>query len=257
MATGEAFEDVLYGSESELDESGDEEQSQRGASSKRKGGDHGLRLRADDDEPMDLLQGAVSRIISAYCVISLPGLVDTTATQTRKPTEDESLVRMLIVSKPTKKAENWSFLQKNLTLTSKSVLARLPKTSEGMHIKKVSHPWTASRVGPTGASNSIKIRRSAGERTKMLMEILRWLMLRRQRIRKRTSDARKSSLATNSRQRYALCEDICIDGLDDNIDVQKAGGDVRRGRVDPYAYLPLSQVARKKGRDRIGIAGKR
>lgn len=64
MATGDAFEDVLYGSESELDDSGDEEQPQHGAASKRKGGDHGLRLRVDDDEPMDLLQGAVSRVTS-------------------------------------------------------------------------------------------------------------------------------------------------------------------------------------------------
>lgn len=64
MATGDAFEDVLYGSESELDESDDEEQLHRGVSSKRKDGEHGLRLRVDDDEPMDLLQGAVSRITS-------------------------------------------------------------------------------------------------------------------------------------------------------------------------------------------------
>lgn len=68
MATGDAFEDVLYGSESELDESDGEEQVQHEGSSKRKGGDHGLRLRVDDDEPMDLLQGAVSRMTSGYCV---------------------------------------------------------------------------------------------------------------------------------------------------------------------------------------------
>ena len=64
VATGDAFEDVLYGSESELDESDDEAQAQRGSSSKGKGNGHGLRLRVDDDEPMDLLQGAVSRITS-------------------------------------------------------------------------------------------------------------------------------------------------------------------------------------------------
>lgn len=61
---GDAFEDVLYGSESELDESDDEGQAQHEGGSKHKGDDHGLRLRVDDDEPMDLLQGAVSRITS-------------------------------------------------------------------------------------------------------------------------------------------------------------------------------------------------
>jgi ribosomal RNA-processing protein 12 len=38
---------------------------------------------------------------------------------------------------------------------------------------------------------------------------------------------------------------------------KKAGGDVKKGNIDPYAYLPLSQAAKRKGRDRIGIAGKR
>lgn len=49
----------------------------------------------------------------------------------------------------------------------------------------------------------------------------------------------------------------CVDGLNGNIDVQKAGGDVQKGKVDPYAYLSLSQAATRKGRGRIGIAGKR
>ena len=60
---GDAFEDVLYGSESELGDSDDEmpsAQQQRGG--KRKDG--GARLRVDDDEPMDLLAGAASRITS-------------------------------------------------------------------------------------------------------------------------------------------------------------------------------------------------
>ena len=60
---GDAFDDVLYGSESELGDSDDEmpsAQQQRGG--KRKDG--GARLRVDDDEPMDLLAGAASRITS-------------------------------------------------------------------------------------------------------------------------------------------------------------------------------------------------
>lgn len=39
---------------------------------------------------------------------------------------------------------------------------------------------------------------------------------------------------------------------------QKAGGDVKKGGVDPYAYLSLGDAAKKKGRSaKIGIAGKR
>lgn len=64
MVAGDAFEDVLYGSESELGDSDDDE----GAShldhpKKRKGG---ARLRVDDDEPMDLLSGAASRVTRAF-----------------------------------------------------------------------------------------------------------------------------------------------------------------------------------------------
>lgn len=66
-ATGDVFEDVLYGSESELDDSDDEVPAIRSSGpSKRKGHEYGARLQVDDDEPMDLLQGAASRITSSY-----------------------------------------------------------------------------------------------------------------------------------------------------------------------------------------------
>jgi ribosomal RNA-processing protein 12 len=45
-----------------------------------------------------------------------------------------------------------------------------------------------------------------------------------------------------------------------NVIQQKAGGDVKKGGVDPYAYMPLSQAAKKGARGKrthIGIAGKR
>lgn len=58
---------MLYGSESELDDSDDED---TGAApkpaAKRKGDAGGARLRIDGDEPMDLLAGAATRITGAY-----------------------------------------------------------------------------------------------------------------------------------------------------------------------------------------------
>ena len=57
----------MYGSESELDGSDDETPAgHSSAPTKRKGADHGARLRIDNDEPMDLLQGAASRITRVY-----------------------------------------------------------------------------------------------------------------------------------------------------------------------------------------------
>ena len=70
---GDAFEDVLYGSESELDDSDDEDGPAQNNASKRKGKDTGARLRVDDDEPMDLLSGAASRVTSKSHVWSLKG----------------------------------------------------------------------------------------------------------------------------------------------------------------------------------------
>lgn len=40
--------------------------------------------------------------------------------------------------------------------------------------------------------------------------------------------------------------------------VQKAGGDLKKGRLDPYAYVSLKQAAKKGNRrSRLGVAGKR
>ena len=71
-ATGDAFEDVLYGSESEIEDSDDEDGlSQNANAPKRKGQDNGARLRVDDDEPMDLLSGAASRVSSEFGSLSI------------------------------------------------------------------------------------------------------------------------------------------------------------------------------------------
>jgi ribosomal RNA-processing protein 12 len=69
-ATGDAFEDVLYGSESELEESDDERPSGHAPASKTKSSVGGARIRVDDDEPMDLLEGVVSRITSTPLILS-------------------------------------------------------------------------------------------------------------------------------------------------------------------------------------------
>ena len=62
--TGDAFEDVLYGSQSELDDSEDEASVIVTGSKKKNVQD--VRLRLDDDEPMDLLEGAAMRITGFF-----------------------------------------------------------------------------------------------------------------------------------------------------------------------------------------------
>ena len=53
---------MLYGSESELDDSDDEIADVPTSGSKNKKVKQSVRLRMDDDEPMDLLQGAATRV---------------------------------------------------------------------------------------------------------------------------------------------------------------------------------------------------
>ena len=65
-AAEDAFDEVLYGSESE-DELSDEETVHSRAQQGKAGKDHftkGARLRVDDDDPMDLLHGANTRVTS-------------------------------------------------------------------------------------------------------------------------------------------------------------------------------------------------
>lgn len=85
----------MYGSESELDDSDEDEQVSRPtgmAGPKRKGIEQGVRLRVDDDEPMDLLQGVASRLTSGcllyacICIVNL--FTDAQANRRRKPGQD-------------------------------------------------------------------------------------------------------------------------------------------------------------------------
>jgi ribosomal RNA-processing protein 12 len=70
MTTGDAFEDVLYGSDSDLSEieSADESQTAKAVNQKRKvkhtgqNQQSGMRIRLDNDEPMDLLHGSAARL---------------------------------------------------------------------------------------------------------------------------------------------------------------------------------------------------
>lgn len=55
---------MLYGSESELDDSDDEVAEASTSGVKNKKVQQDVRLRVDDDEPMDLLQEAATRITS-------------------------------------------------------------------------------------------------------------------------------------------------------------------------------------------------
>jgi ribosomal RNA-processing protein 12 len=72
--TGTAFEDVLYGDESnsEADASdNDDDEAPHNNAKKKHTRVQGARLRMDNDEPMDLLEGAATHVTSSCTKITL------------------------------------------------------------------------------------------------------------------------------------------------------------------------------------------
>ena len=63
LAAGSTFEDVLYGSDSDSGAEDDEEEN-TGGHKKRGDVRGGARLRIDNDQPMDLLESAVTQVTS-------------------------------------------------------------------------------------------------------------------------------------------------------------------------------------------------
>ncbi|RDB25177.1 Ribosomal RNA-processing protein 12 [Hypsizygus marmoreus] len=217
-ATGDAFEDVLYGSESELDDSEDEMPSQPTKPSKKKAQEHGARLRVDDDEPMDLLQGAASRITNAG------------SNRRRKPGQDaahfktdEDTGKMII------DGENSS-----------------DNEDAGPSIDVAGTAYRESITSVDGFTRGPNGRVKFNKDTK-----------KRRREVDEAEDVemadREATVQTKKTKRKAE------PNLGHEFKAKKAGGDIKKKGIDPYAYMSLSQAAKKGGhgrRSNLGIAGK-
>ncbi|RDX55210.1 NUC173-domain-containing protein [Lentinus brumalis] len=215
---GDAFEDVLYGSESELDDSDEEDRpSQTATASKRKGKDAGARLRVDNDEPMDLLSGAASRVTTAN------------AARRKKPGQDAARFKTdddtgKMVIESDSEAEEAAAGEENV---------------EGDAYRESLTSVDGFTRGPNGRvkfNKDTKKRRRENEEADMDVEMA-------------DAEAQKSHKKTKRKTEPKFGQEF---------KAKKAGGDVKKGGVDPYAYMSLSQAAKKQNRGgRIGIAGKR
>ncbi|KAG6333632.1 hypothetical protein ID866_5457 [Astraeus odoratus] len=168
VATGDAFEDVLYGSESEYEDTDDDEAG-HSVTAKAKGTAYGVRLRADDDDPMDLLLGAASRV------------------------------------------------------------------TRGAYMESVTSTdgFTRDAKGRVKFNKDTKKRRRENEDQDGDVEM---------------ADETVSDPKKNKRRSEVK--------LGHEFKARKAGGDIKKKGLEPYAYLPLGETAKKRGRNRIGIAGK-
>jgi len=176
-----------------------------------------LRLRVDDDEPMDLLQGAVSRITNAK------------TDRRRKPGQDANRF---------KTDEESGKLVIDSDSDIEVSARRAAKAVEGNAYRESVTSVDGFARGPNGRikfNKDTKKRRRGNEDDDGDIEMADAEAPAKSKPNKRRSEAK----------------------LGHEFKAKKAGGDVKKGNIDPYAYLPLSQAAKRKGRDRIGIAGKR
>nr|VWP02479.1 G protein alpha subunit [Ganoderma boninense] len=242
---GDAFEDVLYGSESEIEDSDDEDRPmQNTGATKRKGKDASARLRVDDDDPMDLLSGAASRVTTA------------SAGKRKKPGQDaahfktdDDTGKMMIdesddeAGKGADGGNGGEDVEGNAyreNLTSIDGFTRGPngkvkfnKDTKKRRRENEDGDGDVEMADGEGQKASKKTKRRA--EPKFGHEFKAKVSLRILLSSSRASVAERSASCT-----------------------QRAGGDVKKGGVDPYAYMSLSQAAKKQNRSgRIGVAGKR
>ncbi|EPQ57690.1 hypothetical protein GLOTRDRAFT_37808 [Gloeophyllum trabeum ATCC 11539] len=222
-AAGDAFEDVLYGSESEL-ASSDEEGPSQPAKQKKKGNKGGARLRLDGNEPMDLLEGAASRIASESSSRNLDG-------RRRKPGKDADRFK---TNDDTGK----------MVIDEESDSDAAPAAED-----VVGTAYRESMTSADGFTRGPNGRMKANKDTKK----------RRRENAEADQDVEMEDVAAAPEGKKGSKQRKTEAKLGHEFKAKRAGGDVKKGGVDPYAYLPLSQAAKKsgRGRNKIGIAGKR
>ncbi|KAF8829060.1 hypothetical protein HHX47_DHR3000971 [Lentinula edodes] len=216
---GDAFEDILYGSESEVDASDDDEGAGRKPSqlrTKSKKQSQGMRLRLDDDEPMDLLQGVASRITSA------------SSNRRRKPGQDAAHF---------KTDEDTGKMVIDQSDDEDAVPHQASNDVSGTAYRESITSVDGFTRGPNGRvkfNKDTKKRRRDNEDLDMM-------------------DVDESDRNHNQQKRKTAPK------LGHEFKAKRAGGDVKKGGVDPYAYVTLSQASKKGGgrKNRIGVADKR
>ncbi|KAF8335881.1 uncharacterized protein EI90DRAFT_2912815 [Cantharellus anzutake] len=228
VTTGDAFHDVLYGSESEAEDSGGESgrkqkpqlkgkgQAQRGRSVDRREAHSakiGTRLRIDNDDPTDLLHAGATSITSLN------------PRKKRQPGQEASHFRTeesgkLVISDD---SDNGG-VDRAEDDAADTQMALVDDFNRGPRGEVKFHKNTKKRRAEDSKAEDVEMAdRDAGE-------------------------------GGNKRKKYKQ-EPV---RLGREFKAKNAGGDAKRGGVDPYAYLPLAKVGTKKGRStKYSFTGKR
>ncbi|EKM80725.1 hypothetical protein AGABI1DRAFT_71216 [Agaricus bisporus var. burnettii JB137-S8] len=223
---GDAFEDVLYGSESELEDSDDEATpttKNKNKAGRKKGAGPSAHLRLDDDEPMDLLQGAAGHVTGAK------------SSRRRQPGQDATHFK---TDEKTGK----------LIIDKESDFGNAGEDGNGEDEVIVGNAYKESMTSVDGFT------RGAGGRIKFNKDTKK----RRREEIERDDDVEMADAENISAGKKSKKIGKSEPRLGHEFKAKRAGGDVKKHGLDPYAYLSLSEAAkRKQGNKRIGIASKR
>ncbi|KAK0485757.1 armadillo-type protein [Armillaria novae-zelandiae] len=216
--TGDAFEDVLYGSESELEDSDDEREPTQTTNKRNQRKFEGSRLRMDNDEPMDLLQGTASRVTNVQ------------SSRRRKPGQeasrfktDDDTGKLIIDDSDDDEADD----------------AKADVAGEAYR-----ESLTSVDGFKRGANGRVKFNKDTKKRRREDGAIDEDVEMGEGDISTKVQKSKRNS-------------DMKIGH---EFKAKRAGGDVKKGGLDPHAYLTLSQASKRggrKGQPRMGITGKR
>ncbi|KAG7446321.1 ribosomal RNA-processing protein 12 [Guyanagaster necrorhizus] len=213
--TGDSFEDVLYGSESELEDSDDEREPTEPTNQRKF---EGSRLRMDNDEPMDLLQGTASRVTNAQ------------SSRRRKPGQEASQFK------------TDDDTGKMIIDDSDNDSAGAAKTDvAGEAYRESLTSVDGFKRGPNGR---VKFNKDTKKRRREDSTVDDGVEM---------GDGDISAKVQKSKRKNDV-------KLGHEFKAKRAGGDVKKGVLDPHAYLTLSQASKRgghKGQPRMGITGKR
>ncbi|KAH7108388.1 NUC173-domain-containing protein [Auriculariales sp. MPI-PUGE-AT-0066] len=208
--TGDAFEDVLYGSESELEDSDDDAAAPVKPKSKRASG--GYQLRDDPDDPMDLLDGATN------------ALTISSKKRQRQPGKDAKYFK-----------------------TNDSGKMVIDQGEEDADDAADDVAGTAYR----------ELQKSADGFTRNSRGQLKFNKDTKKRRRENAEDGSDGEEGARDKSSKAKRK---VQKLGQEFKAKRAGGDVKKGKVEPYAYMSLGDAAKKtsrKGGDRVTVTGRR
>ncbi|EJD03307.1 NUC173-domain-containing protein [Fomitiporia mediterranea MF3/22] len=220
----DAFEDVLYGSESDGDASDDELHANVEQKKGAKANNRGARLRVDDDEPMDLLHGASTRVTNVRKAGRKPG-ADVSKFKT-----DGNTGKMVIESDSDNDAERIDEDARMAGAAYRETLTSVDGFTRDQRGRVKFHKDTKKR------------RRDAedGEENEDVEMV-------------DVSAAVDAGKNKKAKRRKPV-------KVGQEFKSKRAGGDVKKGGMDPYAYLPLSQAAKVgkgKGSHKVTVTGRR